>query len=105
MVEAFKAGDMVRYSLESKATHMAINEAADNAQLTEIYLRLNAQVQKLRYQSNLQADSWARSVAEHEAFVKAIVARNGALAEQLLREHLLDKKAFARQERGFGTVR
>ena len=105
MVKAFEAGDMVRYSLESKATHVAINEAAGNAQLTEIYQRLNAQVQKLRYQSNLEGDNWAHSVADHEAFVQAIVARDADLAERLLRDHLLEKKAFARQARVDGTVR
>lgn len=104
MVAAFEAGDMVRYSLESKAAHVAINEAAGNAQLTEIYQRLNAQVQKLRYQSNLEGDNWARSVADHDGFVRAILARDGDLAERLLREHLLEKKAFA-QRRVEGTVR
>lgn len=104
MVAAFEAGDMVRYSLESKATHVAINEAAGNAQLTDMYQRLNAQVQKLRYQSNLEDDNWAHSVADHEGFVRAILARNGELAERLLREHLLKKKAFA-QRRVDGTVR
>ena len=99
MMDAFEARDMVRYSIESKAVHVAINEAAGNPQLTRIYLRLNAQVQKLRYRSNLEGDAaWARSVAEHDAFVQAILARDADLAERLLRAHLLDKKAFAARE-------
>jgi DNA-binding GntR family transcriptional regulator len=95
MVAAHEARDMVRYSVVSKAVHVAINSAAGSAPLKDIYLRLNGQVQKLRYKSNLEGDNWARSVAEHARFVAALLARDGALAERLLREHLLDKKAFA----------
>jgi len=99
MVVAFEAGDMQRYAVVSKGIHVAINAAAGNPVLTETYLRLNAQVQSLRYQSNLEDDGWRRSVADHEAFVRAIVARKAARAESLLRAHLLSKKAFARRAR------
>jgi len=99
MVDAFEAGDMPRYAVTSKGIHVAINAAAGNPVLTETYLRLNAQVQSLRYQSNLEDDGWRRSVADHEAFVRAVVAREGALAESLLRAHLLSKKAFAMRAR------
>jgi DNA-binding GntR family transcriptional regulator len=99
MLAAFEARDMQRYAIVSKAVHVAINAAAGSAVLTDTYLRLNAQVQGLRYQSNLEAQAWARSVAEHEAFVRAILARSPKRAEALLRAHLLDKKAFAGRAR------
>jgi DNA-binding GntR family transcriptional regulator len=99
MVAAFEAADMRRYAVVSKAVHVAINAAAGSPVLTDTYLRLNAQVQGLRYQSNLEGEAWARSVAEHEAFVRAIHARKGDRAERLLRAHLLDKKAFAGRAR------
>lgn len=95
MAAAYEARDMVRYSVVSKAVHVAINAAAGSAPLKDIYLRLNGQVQRLRYKSNLEGDNWARSVEAHARFVAALLARDGALAERLLREHLLDKKAFA----------
>lgn len=99
MLAAFEAGDMQRYAVVSKSIHVAINAAAGNPVLTETYLRLNAQVQSLRYQSNLESDGWRRSVEDHEAFVRAIVARKAAQAESLLRKHLLSKKAFAARAR------
>lgn len=99
MVAAFEAGDMLRYAVVSKGTHIAINAAARNPLLTETYLRLNGQVQNLRYQSNLEGDAWRRSVDDHERFVQALLARRPARAEQLLRAHLLSKKAFALRER------
>jgi len=99
MVEAFEAGDMRRYAVVSKAIHVAINAAAANPVLTETYLRLNAQVQSLRYQSNLEEGAWRHSVADHEGFVNALLERDAARAESLLRTHLLDKKAFAMRSR------
>lgn len=96
MMAAYEARDMVRYAIAAKGTHDAINEAAANPTLREIYLRLNAQVQKLRYRSNLEDDgNWSRSIAAHESFVAALLARKGALVERLLKGHVLAKKALA----------
>ncbi len=95
MVAAFASGDMTRYAVRSKSTHVAINAAANNPALTEVYLRLNGQVQNLRYRSNLDGDNWQQSVDAHDAFVDALLARDGIRVEQLLREHLMAKKAFA----------
>jgi DNA-binding GntR family transcriptional regulator len=99
MVAAFEAGDMQRYAIVSKSIHVAINAAAGNAILTETYLRLNGQVQSLRFQSNLEGDAWRHSVDDHEGFVRALLAREAARAESLLRTHLLSKKAFAMRSR------
>jgi len=95
MVAAFASGDMTRYAVSSRSTHVAINAAANNPALTEVYLRLNGQVQNLRYRSNLDGDNWQQSVDAHDAFVDALLARDGIRVEQLLREHLMAKKAFA----------
>jgi len=95
MMEAYAGRDMANYAIAAKATHDEINEAAGNPTLREIYLRLNAQVQKLRYQANLEQGNWARSIEAHEAFVAALLARDGAEVERILREHVLAKKELA----------
>ncbi len=95
MMAAYAKRDMATYAIAAKATHDAINEAAGNPTLREIYLRLNAQVQKLRYRANLEQDNWARSIEAHEAFVAALLARDGAGVERILREHVLAKKELA----------
>jgi DNA-binding GntR family transcriptional regulator len=95
MMAAYSARDMATYAIAAKATHDAINEAAANPTLREIYLRLNAQVQKLRYQANLEQRNWARSIRAHEAFIAALLARDGVEVERILREHVLEKKELA----------
>lgn len=95
MMAAYEDRDVTRYSIAAKATHDAINEAAANPTLRAIYQRLNAQVQKLRYRSNLEGDNWPRSIRAHVRFVSALLARDGERVEQLLREHVLVKKALA----------
>jgi DNA-binding GntR family transcriptional regulator len=95
MMRAYARRDMTLYAIAAKDTHDAINEAAANPTLREIYLRLNAQVQKLRYDANLEGDNWPESVGAHESFIRALLARDGARVEQVLREHVLTKKARA----------
>lgn len=95
MMSAYAKRDMATYAIAAKATHDAINEAAGNPTLREIYLRLNAQVQKLRYQANLAQGNWARSIEAHEAFVAALLARDGVGVERILRDHVLAKKELA----------
>jgi DNA-binding GntR family transcriptional regulator len=95
MMAAYRQRDLATYAIAAKATHDAINEAAGNPTLREIYLRLNAQVQKLRYQANLEGDNWASSIRAHEQFVAALLSRDAATVETLLRRHVLAKKALA----------
>jgi DNA-binding GntR family transcriptional regulator len=95
MMAAYGERDMVSYAIAAKGTHDAINEAAGNPTLHEIYLRLNAQVQKLRYRANLAEGNWARSIESHEAFIGALLARDASKVEQALRAHVLEKKALA----------
>lgn len=95
MMVAYEARDMVRYAIAAKGTHDAINDAAANPTLRGIYVRLNAQVQKLRFQSNLDPGNWVQSIAAHQRFVAALLARDGVAVERLLREHVLVKKALA----------
>ncbi len=95
MMSAYQKRDMASYAIAAKGTHDAINAAADNPTLRGIYLRLNAQVQKLRYQANLDEGNWARSIHDHEHFVAALMSRDAARVEAMLREHVLAKKALA----------
>lgn len=104
MMAAYQARDLARYSVAAKGTHDAISEAADNPTLNAIYQRLNAQVQKLRYQSNLQGANWAQSIEAHEHFVRALLSRDAGRVEQVMRDHVLVKKALALAEKVDGDA-
>ncbi|HTK01729.1 MAG TPA: GntR family transcriptional regulator [Bordetella sp.] len=94
MLDGYAKRDIAAYFEASMGTHIAISRAAHNPALVTSYDRLNLQVQALRYKSNLDPDEWASGVADHDAFVKALLARDGKRAEQLMREHVDSKKVY-----------
>ena len=94
MRENYEKRDIRAYFAASMGTHIAINRAAHNPALTHAYDRLNLQVQALRYKSNFDSDEWTAAVADHEAFVQALMRRDGALADSLIRKHVGSKKAY-----------
>jgi DNA-binding GntR family transcriptional regulator len=94
MLEGYEARNIAAYFDASMGTHIAISRAAHNPALVATYDRLNLQVQALRYKSNLDPDEWAAGVSDHEAFVQALMARDGERAEKLIRAHLYSKKVF-----------
>lgn len=98
MLAAYAERDIKRYFEASMGTHVAISAAAHNPALAETYARLNMRVQNLRYKSNVGQEEWSASAADHEGFVQALMARDAARAEQLMREHALEKKAFAMRQ-------
>ncbi|MGE8368364.1 GntR family transcriptional regulator [Cupriavidus sp.] len=98
MLDAYAARDIQRYFEASMGTHVAINAAAHNPVLTETYRRLNMRVQNLRYKSNVALGEWSAATSDHEDFVAALLARDGAKTEALLRQHVLEKRDFAVNE-------
>jgi len=92
--EHYNNRDIRAYYATSMGTHIAINRAAHNPALTHSYDRFNLQVQALRYRSNFDLDEWTKAMNDHEAFVEALLRRDGEQAEVLIREHLTGRKAY-----------
>ena len=103
MRENYEKRDIRAYFAASMGTHIAINRAAHNPAQTHAYDRLNLLVQALRYKSNFDSDEWTAAVADHEAFVQALMRRDGALAESLIRKHVGSKKAYNLRARHAGA--
>ena len=68
-------------------------EASGNAVLAQTYRQLNANVRRVRYMANLSPERWDAAVAEHEAILAALGARDAARLKRLLRDHLSAKLA------------
>src|SRR5690606_32437363 len=92
--EHYNNRDIRAYYATSMGTHIAINRAAHNPALTHSYDRFNLQVQALRYRSNFDLDEWTKAMTDHQAFVAAVLQRDGERAELLIREHLTGRKAY-----------
>jgi DNA-binding GntR family transcriptional regulator len=84
--------DLSAYYRVNAQIHRAINRAARNPVLTEIYDRLNARLQAFRFRSNFDAEKWDAAVREHEAMIDALIARDGARLRRVLIEHLQHKR-------------
>jgi len=75
----------LEYFKLNQRIHLAIVAASGNRTLVETHGRINAQLYRVRYQSNLQNELWDTAVEEHEEMLASLTARKGeALAECML---------------------
>lgn len=85
--------------------HNAIIRAAGNPTLAMLHGILRTRMRRLRYIGNQAPDNWSAAMAEHEAFIDALRARDGERLGRLMREHLANtwpriKSAVGSLERG-----
>jgi len=85
--------DLAGYYRRNQAIHDQINLAARNAALRQTYLSVNRRLQALRFRSNFQTPNWDRAIADHQAMLAALDARDGSRLAALLRTHLREKCA------------
>jgi DNA-binding GntR family transcriptional regulator len=84
--------DLPAYYRINARIHQGINRAARNPVLGEIYDRLNARLQALRFRSNFDSDKWDAAVREHDAMIEALAARDGARLRRILVDHMQHKR-------------
>jgi DNA-binding GntR family transcriptional regulator len=85
--------DLPGYYNCNQAIHSKIIEAGRNSVLTQTYLSLNRRLQALRFRSNFDLEKWDRAAQDHDDMIKALEARDGKRLAEILRRHLLDKRA------------
>ena len=91
MHEHFRRGELAEYFACNQAIHEAINRAAGNAQLTEMYALISNRVRRARYMANHSPERWANAMREHVEILDALRRRDGTTCGALLREHLQHK--------------
>ncbi|HEV3085758.1 MAG TPA: GntR family transcriptional regulator [Candidatus Elarobacter sp.] len=91
MAEHYHEGDLAGYFRCNQAIHEAINRAAGNAQLTEMYALVSNRVRRARYLANHSPERWAEAMREHDEILDALKRRDGARCNALLRAHLAHK--------------
>lgn len=92
MEAAHQSGNLRTYYRLNAEIHSAINSAARNPVLEEVFRSVNARLQSLRFRSNLDQRKWDEAVKEHAAIAQALTARDGPALGQLLRQHLNHKR-------------
>jgi DNA-binding GntR family transcriptional regulator len=85
MLACFSRENRLEYFKLNQRIHLAIVAASGNKTLIETHARINAQLYRVRFQSNLQNELWGTAVEEHEEMLSALEARNSeALGERML---------------------
>jgi len=91
MMAHYARRERERYFEINRRIHEGIIAAARNDALAEVYQRLSTRVRRARYATRLREDHWAQAVADHEAMIEALRARDGARLSGVLRAHLRHK--------------
>ena len=85
---AVRAGELLRYSELNARLHAAILAVANHPTAAGILERLRAQMVRHQFQLALLPGRPAVSLAQHEAIVAAIRARDPVAAEEAMRAHV-----------------
>ncbi|MBX3638306.1 MAG: GntR family transcriptional regulator [Rubrivivax sp.] len=104
MLAAYTRRDLSTYYRLNAQIHDRINAAARNPVLTRTYRQVNARLQALRFRSNFDERKWQRAVAEHDAMVEKLAARDAAGMRTLMRQHLEHKRDAVLEQMNAGTL-
>ena len=88
MLACFSRENRLEYFKLNQRIHLAIVAASGNKTLIETHARINAQLYRVRFQSNLQNELWSTAVDEHEEMLSALEARNSEALGVCLLNHL-----------------
>jgi DNA-binding GntR family transcriptional regulator len=92
MLAAYTRHDLSAYYRLNSRIHNAINAAAKNPVLGQVYTQVNARLQALRFRSNQDGEKWKRAVKEHEKMIEALAAHDSTAMREVLLAHLRNKR-------------
>lgn len=93
-------GELADYFRCNQEIHSKLVQASGNEPLAEVYRSLNANVRRARYMANYSRERWTEAVEEHEEMLRALVKRDGAALQRILREHLANKLVLVMEALG-----
>jgi DNA-binding GntR family transcriptional regulator len=92
MMAAYTRRDLSTYYTLNARIHSAINAAAKNPVLAQVYSQVNARLQALRFRSNQDGEKWKNAMKEHEKMIEALARHDGAAMREVLLAHLRHKR-------------
>jgi DNA-binding GntR family transcriptional regulator len=103
MLACHAVRDLPGYYRLNHQIHDAINRAARNGVLRQMYTNINSRLQALRFRSNFDRDKWDAAVREHSSMIEALDARDGPRLGTILRAHVLKKCACVLAQRALAN--
>lgn len=88
MLASYTRKNRLEYFKANQKIHRAILSCSRNEALIETHGRINAQLYRVRYQSNLRNRKWHGAIEEHERILQALEARDAEGLSGILRTHL-----------------
>lgn len=88
MMTFYRLGNRLEYYWRNQAIHAALAKLSGNALLASMHQMIQARLRRIRFIGNEEPDKWAGAVAEHEAMMAALEARDGPRLAGVIRGHL-----------------
>ncbi|MDP4026865.1 GntR family transcriptional regulator [Methylobacterium sp. NEAU 140] len=88
MMEFYARRDRLEYYKLNQAIHSAIAALSGNAYLAQVHETIQQRLRRIRFLGNQGPEKWSAAVAEHEAMIAALEARDGEALATVLTEHL-----------------
>lgn len=87
MVAHYARRDYWSHFVVNEQIHRRIQVGSKNRSLIQLLGHISSRIAQARNHVSLSGTRWATAIAEHEAIIAALEARDGALLSRLLREH------------------
>ncbi len=88
MVGCYERGEIAPYYRLNRQIHDAFLEAAENATLSALFQNLLVRSSTVRFTAKKSPARWDEAVADHQAMLTALEARDGIALGRILREHI-----------------
>lgn len=92
MMACFTRKNLAGYYELNARIHAAINAAAKNPVLSQIYRSVNTRAHPVRFHTNHDESKWKLAAAEHSEMLDALAARDGDKLKRILVGHLVNKR-------------
>ncbi|BDX21067.1 GntR family transcriptional regulator [Polynucleobacter sp. TUM22923] len=92
MMASYARRDLSSYYRLNLQIHNAINHAANNPVLSQLFTQVNARIEALRFRSNQDGVKWEKAVEEHQEMLNALKAHDSARMRKVMVQHVMNKR-------------
>ncbi|OZB36483.1 MAG: GntR family transcriptional regulator [Polynucleobacter sp. 39-45-136] len=92
MMASYARRDLSNYYRLNIQIHNAINQAANNPVLQQLFSQVNARIEALRFRSNQNGVKWEKAVGEHQEMLDALKAHDSARMRKVMMQHVMNKR-------------
>ncbi|MCF3934606.1 GntR family transcriptional regulator [Acuticoccus sp. M5D2P5] len=89
MMRHYARRDRLPYYKANQAIHSMISALPGNPTLIEMQSGIQARLKRIRFIGNQEPEGWTAAVAEHEAMIDALTARDGERLGNVLADHMM----------------